>query len=35
MSAEIFMWWVFPILVGVVCFGWLWYQKRYNSDYWR
>ncbi len=35
MSAQIFMWWVFPISVGLIGLGWLWYQKRYNGDYWR
>lgn len=27
MTTQIFMWYVFPILVGLACFGWIGYDK--------
>ncbi len=30
MTSQIFMWWVFPLLVAVGGLGWIWYETRYN-----
>ncbi len=33
MTSEVFFWYVFPLNVAAIGFGWLWYDKHYNSHY--
>jgi hypothetical protein len=30
MTAQVFFWWVFPILGTIACFAWIWYDKHFG-----